>query len=119
MSSGVEREDALGGFNRAVEILLSVVGLREAMQRVAKFGIEFEGPRVFSNCVGHFSFAEQIDPSVVMIFSGFPRVFAHADILASAGGVPSLAKTGTSARLRQFSNAGVKTEIINKFAALV
>ena len=33
---GIEGEDAARSFNRAVKILLSVVGLRQAMQRVAK-----------------------------------------------------------------------------------
>ena len=79
---GVEREDAAGGFNGAVKILLGVIGLRQAMQRVAKFGIEFQGARVFRDCFREFSFAEEINPRVIMVFRALRSLAIHAAILA-------------------------------------
>jgi hypothetical protein len=80
---GVEREDAAGSFNGAVKILLGVIGLRQAMQRVAKLGIEFEGARVFRDCFREFSFTEEIYARVVVVFCALGRVVGHAVILAS------------------------------------
>ena len=78
----IEREDALRGFNRTVKILLSVVGLRQAMQRVAKLGVEFERPHVFRDGLRQFSFAEEVNSGVVVIFRGAIRSAAHAVILS-------------------------------------
>jgi hypothetical protein len=79
---GIEREDAAGSFNGAVKILLGVIGLRQAMQRVAKFGIEFQSARVFRDCFREFSFAEGIYACVVMVFRALRCVVGHAVILA-------------------------------------
>jgi hypothetical protein len=79
---GVEREDAPGGFNGAVKILLGVIGLRQAMQCVAKFGIEFERARVFRDCFREFSFTERIYACVVMVFRAFGTLARHVVILA-------------------------------------
>lgn len=79
----VEDEDSLRGFDGAVEILLGVIGLREAMERVAKFRVDRQSLIVLRNCFREFSFSEKIDALVVMIFGGFGFRVAHLDILAS------------------------------------
>jgi hypothetical protein len=79
---GVERQNAPRGLNGAVKILLGVIGLRQAMQRVAKFRIEFQRARVFRDCFREFSFAEKIDARVVMVFRVLRSVTIHTAILA-------------------------------------
>jgi hypothetical protein len=79
---GVEIEYALGCFDGAVKILLGVIGLRQAMQRVAKFGIEFEGARVFCDCFLEFSFAEEIYARVIVVFRVLGSLARHIVILA-------------------------------------
>jgi len=79
---GVESEDAAGGFDGTVKILLGVIGLREAMQRVAKFRIEFEGARVFRDCFRELSFSEEIYARVVVVFRALGGLAGHVVILA-------------------------------------
>jgi hypothetical protein len=79
---GIEGQDAPRGFNGAVKILLGVIGLRQAMQRVAKFGIEFQRARVFRDCFREFSFAEEIYACVVVVFRALRSLTIHAAILA-------------------------------------
>jgi hypothetical protein len=81
---GVESQDAVRRFDRAVKILLSVVGLREAMQRVGKLGIEFERPLILLDRFGQLARAEKVDSCVVMFFRGGIRWGTHHTILASA-----------------------------------
>lgn len=80
----IKRKYAPRGFNGAVKILLGVIGLRQAMQRVAKFRIEFQRTRVFRNRFREFSFAEEIDARVVMVFRVVRCIAIHAAILAPA-----------------------------------
>jgi hypothetical protein len=79
----IERQDAVGGFDGAVEILLGVIGLREAMERVTKSWIDFESLVIFRDCFRKFSCAKEINSCVVMIFGGLGRRVAHAGSLAS------------------------------------
>jgi hypothetical protein len=79
---GVELEDAAGGFNGPVKILLGVIGLRQAMQRVAKFRIEFQRARVFCDCFREFSFTEEIYACVVVVFRVLNGLAGHIVILA-------------------------------------
>jgi len=58
-----------------------VIGLRQAMQRVAKFGIEFQRARVFRDCFREFSFAEEIYARVVMVFRALGGLAGHVVIL--------------------------------------
>jgi hypothetical protein len=56
--------------------------LRQAMERVAKFRIEFQGARVFRDCFREFSFAEKIYACVVVVFRAFGSLARHVVILA-------------------------------------
>jgi hypothetical protein len=58
-----------------------VIGLRQAMQRVAQFGIQFERPRVFRNRFGKFALPEEINSIVIMVLGGLFRRVAHSAIL--------------------------------------
>ena len=78
----LELEDPPRGFNGAVKILLGVIGLRQAMQRVAKFRIEFQSARVFRDCFREFSFAEEINSRVVVVFRALRLLALHDVILA-------------------------------------
>ncbi len=78
----VELKDAPCGFNGAVKILLGVIGLRQAMQRVAKFRIKFQRACVFRNCFPELSFAEEIYARVVVVFRALTRLAVHDVILA-------------------------------------
>ena len=81
---GLELEDTAGGFDGAVKILLGVIGLRQAMQRVAKFGIEFQGARVFRDCFREFSFTEEIYACIVVVFRALGG-FARHDLILAPG----------------------------------
>ena len=105
----VEGEDAPRGFNGAVKILLGVIGLRQAMQRVAKLGMEFERTRVFRNGFRQFAFAEEIDSRVVMVFRGLIGRVAHARILASPWTTPFAAPL-VGARAFTVTHAGHTNE---------
>jgi hypothetical protein len=78
---GVELQYAPGGFNGAVKILLGVIGLRQAMQRVAKFGIELQRARVLRDRVREFPFTEEIYARVVVVFRALRRLARHSVIL--------------------------------------
>jgi hypothetical protein len=65
----IKLEDASGGLNGAVKIFPGVVGLREAMKRVGEFRIERKRAIVFRDGFLNFSFTEEINSGVVMIFS--------------------------------------------------
>ena len=78
---GVEFKDAARRFNGAVKILLGVIGLRQAMQRVAQFRIQLQSARVFRDCFREFSFAEEIYARVVVVFRALHRLAGHDAIL--------------------------------------
>jgi hypothetical protein len=61
-----------------------VIGLRQAMQRVAKFRIEFQGARVFRDRFREFSFTKKVYARVVMVFRALRSLTIHAAILAPA-----------------------------------
>jgi hypothetical protein len=78
---GIEFEQALARFDGAVKILLGVVGLREAMERVGKLGIKSERFFVLRDGFRVFSFAKIISAGIVVVFGGRIRRAAHASIL--------------------------------------
>jgi hypothetical protein len=79
----VKRQNALRRLDGPVEILLGVIGLRQAMERVAKLRVNRQSLTVFRNRFRQFSVAEKVNSVVIMVFRGFRRRVTHAVILAS------------------------------------
>lgn len=79
----VEFEQSLARFDGAVKILLGVIGLRQAMERVGKLGIEIERFFVFRHGFRIFSFAEKIGTRVIVFFGARVRRARHPSILTS------------------------------------
>src|SRR5271156_5643423 len=65
---GLERQNPLRRLDRPVKILAGGVCWRQTMQRVRKFRLELERPRVLRNRLVEFPLAEEINPGVVVVF---------------------------------------------------
>jgi hypothetical protein len=91
---GIQLEDAPRGFDGAVKIFPGVVGLRQAMERVGEFRIELERAVIFRDGFLDFSFAEEINSGVVVIFSSHNNKCC-ADASRCAAILPSPLRRGS------------------------